>query len=412
MAAPLIAVHQLSKRYMIGHQRDPRDGFRHAAEDFFRNPLGWIRQSQQRKSESQEEFWALKDISFEVNQGDAVGIIGRNGAGKSTLLKILSRITEPTTGRVKLKGRVASLLEVGTGFHQELTGRENIYLNGAILGMSRLEIKRKFDEIVAFSEVEKFLDTPVKRYSSGMYVRLAFAVAAHLEPEILIVDEVLAVGDAAFQEKCLGKMSEVTHGGRTVLFVSHNMPAVQTLCSKAVYLQEGRVKAVGKVQPLVRDYLADGNLERVQGVIENTPLGDDLTLKRLTFTPNPVTSGKELHFDLEFHATRSSTLDELALLLFTPQNVRAAIVDFRPFGMPIRFNPGEVKRIAGKISSLPFVDGNYSAGVFARTGNYAVNALDLASVTVQMPETNGAHAPYGVEHRGIVELGVQASVSA
>src|SRR5262249_43592020 len=188
-----------------------------------------------------EEFWALKDVSFEVKRGEVVGIIGRNGAGKSTLLKVLSRVTEPSTGRVTIKGRVASLLEVGTGFHQELTGRENIYLNGAILGMTRAEIRRKFDEIVAFAEVEKFLDTPVKRYSSGMYVRLAFAVAAHLDPEILIVDEVLAVGDAEFQRKCLGKMGEVARGGRTVLFVSHNLPAVTNLCNDLITLAHGNI---------------------------------------------------------------------------------------------------------------------------------------------------------------------------
>ena len=205
-----------------------------------------------------EEFWALKDVSFEVKRGEVLGIIGRNGAGKSTLLKILSRITEPSEGRVTIKGRVASLLEVGTGFHPELTGRENIYLNGAILGMTRAEIKRKFDEIVAFAEVEKFLDTPVKRYSSGMYVRLAFAVAAHLEPEILVVDEVLAVGDAEFQKKCLGKMSEVASGGRTVLFVSHNMAAVTSLCSRAVLLVGGKLGRQGDVAETVGAYLGDG----------------------------------------------------------------------------------------------------------------------------------------------------------
>ena len=202
-----------------------------------------------------EEFWALKDVSFEVKQGEVLGIIGRNGAGKSTLLKILSRITEPTAGRVTLRGRVASLLEVGTGFHPELTGRENIYLNGAILGMTRAEIRRKFDEIVAFAEVERFLDTPVKRYSSGMYVRLAFAVAAHLEPEILIVDEVLAVGDAEFQKKCLGKMSEVSRGGRTVLFVSHNMSAVLQLTQRAILLSGGNVAYVGDSQSAVDRYM-------------------------------------------------------------------------------------------------------------------------------------------------------------
>jgi lipopolysaccharide transport system ATP-binding protein len=204
-----------------------------------------------------EEFWALKDVSFEVKRGEVVGIIGRNGAGKSTLLKILSRITEPSEGRVTLRGRVASLLEVGTGFHPELTGRENIFLNGAILGMSKAEIRKKFDEIVAFAEVERFLDTPVKRYSSGMYVRLAFAVAAHLEPEILVVDEVLAVGDAEFQKKCLGKMKDVATGGRTVLFVSHNMGAVASLCEKVIYLKNGKVSSLGKTPEQIYIYLKD-----------------------------------------------------------------------------------------------------------------------------------------------------------
>jgi lipopolysaccharide transport system ATP-binding protein len=225
-----------------------------------------------------EEFWALKDVSFEVKEGEVVGIIGRNGAGKSTLLKILSRITEPTEGRVRIRGRVASLLEVGTGFHPELTGRENIYVNGAILGMTRREISGKFDEIVAFAETEKFLDTPVKRYSSGMYVRLAFAVAAHLEPEILIVDEVLAVGDVAFQRKCLGKMGEVSQNGRTVLFVSHNMQAIRSLCKKAIWLQNGQVCGMGDSRTIVEDYLTantryenNGDLEKLIAALPPDP---------------------------------------------------------------------------------------------------------------------------------------------
>ena len=220
-------------------------------------PRTWCAAGRSIEGDEIEEFWALKDVSFEVKRGEVLGIIGRNGAGKSTLLKILSRITEPTAGRVRIRGRVASLLEVGTGFHPELTGRENIFLNGAILGMTRAEIQRKFDEIVAFAEVEKFLDTPVKRYSSGMYVRLAFAVAAHLEPEILVVDEVLAVGDAEFQKKCLGKMGEVAEGGRTVLFVSHNMPAVSALCSRAVLLVGGKLHSHGDVAKVIASYLGD-----------------------------------------------------------------------------------------------------------------------------------------------------------
>lgn len=204
-----------------------------------------------------ETLWALKDVNFQVKQGEALGIIGRNGAGKSTLLKILSRVTAPSNGEVKVKGRIASLLEVGTGFHPELTGRENIYLNGAILGMNKAEISRKFDEIVDFSGVEQFIDTPVKRYSSGMYVRLAFAVAAHLEPEILIVDEVLAVGDVEFQKKCLGKMSDVAHGGRTVLFVSHNMAAIRNLCTDCIYLQKGQLVVQSNTENTINSYLSD-----------------------------------------------------------------------------------------------------------------------------------------------------------
>lgn len=256
----IIKVENLSKKYIIDHEGKGRystlrDDITQSAKKIISLPK-WLKSDT--KKVYQEEFWALKDVNFNIQQGDRVGIIGRNGAGKSTLLKILSRITEPTHGRVELNGRVASLLEVGTGFHPELSGRENIFLNGAILGMSREEIKRKFDAIVNFSEVENFLDTPVKRYSSGMYVRLAFAVAAHLEPEILIVDEVLAVGDAEFQKKCLGKMGEVSQSGRTVLFVSHNLSAIETLCNRAVVLQKGAVAFTGTASNGIRHYLENG----------------------------------------------------------------------------------------------------------------------------------------------------------
>lgn len=245
MATPVIAVEQLSKRYFLGHQ-GPRESYQSLRDSLVKKGRSWARKSfdlvrgnQLIHGNTVEEFWALKDVCFEVQQGDVLGIIGSNGAGKSTLLKLLSRITEPTKGRITLEGRVASLLEVGTGFHPELSGRENIFLNGAILGMSRAEIRCKFDEIVDFADVERFLDTPVKRYSSGMYVRLAFAVAAHLEPEVLVVDEVLAVGDAEFQKKCMGKMGEVAKGGRTVLFVSHNLGAVVGLCSRCLLMDHG-----------------------------------------------------------------------------------------------------------------------------------------------------------------------------
>jgi lipopolysaccharide transport system ATP-binding protein len=260
MSDVVIRAEGLGKKYLIGHQTERgrytalRDVIAHSTRGLVRSAADMIRGRPLVVGDTIEEFWALKDVSFEVNRGEVLGIVGRNGAGKSTLLKVLSRITEASAGRVTIKGRVASLLEVGTGFHPELTGRENIYLNGAILGMTRSEIRRKFDEIVAFAEVERFLDTPVKRYSTGMYLRLAFAVAAHLEPEILVVDEVLAVGDAEFQRKCLGKMGEVASGGRTVLFVSHSMGTVSTLCSHGLLLAGGRLVFDGALEEVLKLY--------------------------------------------------------------------------------------------------------------------------------------------------------------
>ncbi len=266
MSTPVIRVEGLAKRYRIGNYLQHQRRLGELLTDYVRAML--------RRKESDttptdrpdknDTFWALRDVSFEVDSGEVLGIIGKNGAGKSTLLKILSRITEPTAGRAHLRGRVASLLEVGTGFHGELSGRENIYMNGTFLGMRKKEIDRKFDEIVAFAEVEKFIDTPVKRYSSGMYVRLAFAVAAHLEPEILLVDEVLAVGDAEFQRKCLGKMDDIAREGRTILFVSHNMAAIQKLCSSALLFREGRIAAHGDVRSVVSAYLGGEGQPRYQ----------------------------------------------------------------------------------------------------------------------------------------------------
>ena len=264
----VIRVEGLGKRFRLGRPGGPGESYTALRDVIARAPRKTVEgalallSGRRRQEDAAVDFWALRDVSFDVRRGEVVGVIGRNGAGKSTLLKVLSRITEPTEGRVTIAGRVASLLEVGTGFHPELTGRENIQLNGAILGMSRAEIRRKFDEMVAFAEVEQFLDTPVKRYSSGMYVRLAFAVAAHLEPEILVVDEVLAVGDAAFQKKCLGKISEVAGSGRTVLFVSHNMAAVAGLCSRGILLSHGRIEVDGSVQDAIRSYTASVDVAR------------------------------------------------------------------------------------------------------------------------------------------------------
>ena len=265
MSRPILVCEHVSKCYRLGAShplrlgRSSRPSLNETIATTFRDGISRWKRSRRAEQPEDQTFWALNNVCFEVQRGEVVGIVGSNGAGKSTLLKILSRIVEPTEGTVRLRGRVASLLEVGTGFHPELSGRENIYLNGAILGMRKAEIDQKFDEIVAFSEIEKFLDTPVKRYSSGMYIRLAFAVAAHLEPEILIVDEVLAVGDFAFQKKCLGKMHDVASStGRTILFVSHNMSALSQLCERGVLLEKGSVTAIGPVKEVIQRYLKGG----------------------------------------------------------------------------------------------------------------------------------------------------------
>lgn len=303
MSETAIVVESLGKRYIIGKQREGVDGLSHVLESLFRSPGAWLK-SRREARRREVDFWALRDVSLGIRQGEVVGIIGRNGAGKSTLLKLLSRITVPTEGCFRINGRTSSLLEVGTGFHQELTGRENIFLNGAILGMTHAEIARKFDQIVDFSEIEGFLDTPVKRYSSGMSIRLAFAVAAHLEPEVLIVDEVLAVGDAAFQKKCLGKMENFAQSGRTVLFVSHNMDAVQTLCQRAILFDGGRIQADGSVQCVVEDYLSRfsiGSGQPLRGAhglaIEKVVLRNDGSKETRQFCP-----GEDLIVEIAFDA--------------------------------------------------------------------------------------------------------------
>jgi lipopolysaccharide transport system ATP-binding protein len=283
MSDTVIRVDQLSKQYVLGNQASA-DGLRHVIQDFITTPLRWLKGRPARDLAREEtngeiapdpkaarDFWALQNVSFDVKQGDVVGVIGRNGAGKSTLLKILSRITEPTNGRVEITGRVASLLEVGTGFHPELTGRENIFLNGAILGMARQEVRRKFDEIVAFAEVKKFLDTPVKRYSSGMYVRLAFAVAAHLEPEILIVDEVLAVGDAQFQKKCMQKMDQVAKLGRTILLVTHQLGVAAKLCNRCLLFDKGQLRMDDAPAAVISEYYSSSDTSSNQLAGDRNP---------------------------------------------------------------------------------------------------------------------------------------------
>ncbi|MEA5448381.1 ABC transporter ATP-binding protein [Leptolyngbya sp. CCNP1308] len=370
MSDSVIQVENLGKKYVLGQQQQGNSRYvalRDVMADSAKSVGRRLRHPFKSQSSSQqEEFWALKDVSFEVKQGEVVGIIGRNGAGKSTLLKILSRITEPTTGRVRLRGRVASLLEVGTGFHPELTGRENIFLNGAILGMSRAEINRKFDEIVDFAEVARFLDTPVKRYSSGMYMRLAFAVAAHMEPEILVVDEVLAVGDAAFQKKCLGKMENVSKEGRTVLFVSHNMGVLQGLVQSAIWLHEGELKCAGSTKETISNYLSSGldlgssNLDLSNH--RNRLLGMKKIFKKVSCKAENGLSTLEFHqseeifLDIEYHAPEEINLAGAGIIFSTIEGIRVGsfntYMDSQPpyriprhgrlsFQLPARqFNPG------------------------------------------------------------------------
>jgi len=333
-----IKVENLSKKYIISHEKTSASyetfgetliqGSKNVANKIIHPFSG-----KQLDSQTQEEFWALKDINFEINQGDKVGIIGRNGAGKSTLLKILSRITDPTGGKIHINGRIASLLEVGTGFHPELTGRENIFLNGAILGMNRKEIKAKFDEIVDFSEVDKFLDTPVKRYSSGMYVRLAFAVAAHLEPEILVVDEVLAVGDAEFQKKCLGKMNDVSKKGRTILFVSHNIGMIAKLCDRGICLKNGRVMFDGNINDCISSYQNSTNILMDKSF---KVLKDDSTILENITVNSKINDGyslptfnKDLVFEVEFTLLKKLSFVSFHFGIDTAQGIRVTTIDSR-----------------------------------------------------------------------------------
>jgi len=328
----IISARNISKQYRIG-QREAYGTLRDTLASAFSAPFRRLSGNGRSPTET---IWALRDVGFEVATGEAVGIIGRNGAGKSTLLKILSRITEPTTGRIDLYGRVGSLLEVGTGFHPELTGRENIFLNGAILGMQRVEIERKFDEIVSFAEIERFLDTPVKRYSSGMYMRLAFAVAAHLEPEILLVDEVLAVGDAQFQKKCLGKMGEVAREGRTVLFVSHNMMAVQNLCRRAIWLDGGQIVGSGESGQVVADYLQhsfSALAEQVWEDIATAPGNDKVRLCSARVRPakgvasDPLTICTAFVIEFEYWNLQPGARLDISVHIYNEQGI-------------IAFNPG------------------------------------------------------------------------
>ncbi len=413
MTENAVHVKGLSKRYKLASARQPYKTMRESIMTAVRSPFG--RSTKSKDATAANTFWALKDVNFEVKKGEVVGIVGRNGAGKSTLLKILSRITDPTEGEIEITGRVGSLLEVGTGFHQELTGRENIYLNGAILGMKRGEISRKFDEIVEFAETEKFLDTPVKYYSSGMYMRLAFAVAVNLEPEILVVDEVLAVGDAQFQKKCFEKMQDVSKGGKTILFVSHNLAALRQICTAAIALSKGRVVDSGEVNGVVDRYM----------MRELQPAAGDETVQTENFVVNGVQAFGDNHsvvktfenFNVLVSLTLRVNVKELNVYFgfLTMDNQRVAGLDLADFATPPQVYAGQNVKVGFNIDNLPLLPGRYQIELHLKDS--ATGKVDFLPRTfpfdvVETPVYGGRKLEQwfglvGLHAKPVIEVGVR-----
>ncbi len=407
MTDTAIRAERLSKQYQIGKRLDRHATLRDQIAETLAAPTHWFRRNGHSASapSGSDSIWALKDVSFEVKRGEVVGIIGRNGAGKSTLLKVLSRITEPTEGYVDIFGRVGSLLEVGTGFHPELTGRENIYLNGAILGMKRAEINRKFDEIVSFAEVEQFIDTPVKRYSSGMYVRLAFAVAAHLEPDILLVDEVLAVGDAAFQKKCLGRMGDVAREGRTVLFVSHNLNAIQRLCPYSILMQQGQIGAYQDTSQVIVRYLRDGS----SATSPEVPIdllstrgrrgsGQARFVSMLYSSGEPKAdcqfySNGPADFQLCIASNAARNVTSLAVTFYDRYGTKLVNADTVSLGQPVVLSQGE-NQVRLHLDHLYLKPGTYVVGLWLANMGEALDWIESAcEVEVIGLETRGEGTP-------------------
>ena len=394
MSKTVIQVNNLSKRYRIGLKEKRHDTFVGQLGAVLKAPIDNFRRLRSMSkfgAEDESVFWALKDINFEVKEGEVLGIIGHNGAGKSTLLKILSRITEPTSGQIKIKGRIAALLEVGTGFHPDLTGRENVYMNGTILGMTKREIDAKFDEIVDFSGVEKYIDTPVKFYSSGMKVRLGFAVAAHLEPEILIIDEVLAVGDAEFQRKCLGKMHDVAENeGRTVLFVSHNMAAIEGLCNRCILLNRGSIVVNDDTEKTIHQYRRS-TLENSEGDLgkkKDRQGNGDFKFTKVTFNKGePVIPGKELQIEMCYESKKTLKSLQIALTFCKNFDERVLVIDNKTQGIKIEITPG-IGSICIALPKLYLLPNSYIVNLWAAEGNivtdYVLNGgrLDVESADV------------------------------
>jgi len=381
---PILEVQSIGKKFSIQHQRQPYLSMRDSLSQIFT------------KSKTEEEFWALRDVSFNVLPGESIGIIGKNGAGKSTLLKILSKITPPSTGKIICRGRIASLLEVGTGFHPELTGRENVYLNGSILGLKKVDITKQFDAITEFSGVENFLDTPLKHYSSGMQLRLAFAVAAHLEPDILIIDEVLAVGDADFQKKCMGKMNEVSKKGRTILFVSHNMGQLESLCSKAFILENGTSSLLMNSCDAIKKYLQSS---QTKSTITNYAINDAITIEQFAMHSTFIYTNESVKLSLSLAFAKKMQLKSIALLLYNSAGVRIGIIDLRS-----EITPSSTSfRTILELHKLPLIAGTYSFGLYldsdAGNGNY----LDLICLDVLEKETADV-IKYHPNVRGIIDI--------
>ena len=399
----VIRAEKIGKKYTIGHEA-ARERYTALRDVIARRTRALVRTTSDLlhgraivAGDTTEEFWALKDVNFEIKCGEVVGIVGRNGAGKSTLLKILSRITEPTEGSIEIRGRTASLLEVGTGFHPELTGRENIYLNGAILGMARAEIRRKFDEIVAFAEVDKFLDTPVKRYSSGMYVRLAFAVAAHLEPEILLVDEVLAVGDGIFQKKCLAKMENIAGKGRTILFVSHNIGMITSLCSNAIWLDEGSVRDYGPAQGIINEYLTQGIASQGRTMkLRHLSRGEHSYFESLEWLSDfPLRHGELVKLRIQF-TTKMPVADIVVSVGFSGLEGKRLLTYDTDF--PDRVRPAWAEQgshaVEIEIDTLPLGPDVYSLDVACRSGDF--HTLAYITACTQLEIIPGAKTPAAI----------------
>ncbi len=384
---PILEVHELAKKYRISHLSS---GYLSLRERM-------VRPFRLQKEES-EDFWALRDISFDVYPGESIGIIGRNGAGKSTLLKILSKITPPTRGRIISRGRIASLLEVGTGFHPELTGRENIFFNGSLLGMKRREIETRFDEIVSFSGVEKFLDTPLKHYSSGMQLRLAFSVAAFLEPETLIIDEVLAVGDADFQRKCLGKMEDVSKSGRTILFVSHDLSAVEKLCSRTVLLQAGTIHMIANTSEVVNHYL-----QKKTPAVTERELTKNVWLTNITFGTGRITSCSTVPISIALsYESKLPVITEFCLIIYTLRGYRVAIIDLRDYFKDFEYTSNQIL-VRGLILNLNLVQGDYQIGLHFGIDYIVGEVQDIATIAIDdNPQTSIQR--YSPQYRGVMEL--------